>query len=145
MEADLDFLDFLRAAKNLSTENRPLRMRLAFPDGISGDVLLPQRVVGSEAICGGLSYRIDCLATDATLELKRFIALPVELQFVTEQGGLRCVCGIVTEARAGQSDGGLATYQLTMSDAFALIERSCNSRVFRKMHGVEIIELIFKQ
>jgi type VI secretion system secreted protein VgrG len=145
MEGDFDFLSFLRSAKSLTVENRPLRMRLAHPTGVVDDVLLPQRIVGCESMCGGLDYRIDCVATDATLELKQFITLPVELQLVTDRGELHKICGIVTEVRAGHSDGGLATYQLTMRDAMALLEQRVNTRVFRRMNEIDIIEVLFSE
>jgi type VI secretion system secreted protein VgrG len=142
MDSINDFLNFMRSAKTLTAENRPLRMRLAHPDGISDDVLLPQRVVGNESICGGLEYRIDCVATDARLELKQFIMMPVELQFVTDRGDLRKVCGIVEQAKAGRSDGGLATYQLVMRDALAIMDARRNTRVFRDASEIDIIETL---
>lgn len=145
MEDVSDFLNFMRSIKTLTTENRPVRLRLAHPDGISEDVLLPQRVVGSESICGGIAYRIDCVASDARLPLKQFIALPAELQFVTDRGGLCKVCGIVTEARAGQSDGGLATYQLLIQDAFAIMEQRVNTRIFRHLNEVGVIEILLTE
>jgi type VI secretion system secreted protein VgrG len=48
--------------------------------------LLVKRVTGSETLCGGLEYRLLCVPTDAHLPLKKFIALPIELQFVTDRG-----------------------------------------------------------
>jgi uncharacterized protein involved in type VI secretion and phage assembly len=88
---------------------QPCLAAAPYPEGSNEDVLLPQRISGSEAICGGLEYRILCVATEAQLPLKQFIAVPAELQIVTDRGQLRTVCGIVAEACAGQSDGGLAT------------------------------------
>jgi hypothetical protein len=35
MDSINDFLNFMRSAKTLTAENRPLRMRPAHPDGIS--------------------------------------------------------------------------------------------------------------
>ena len=109
MESDNDFAQWMALEKTLVAANRPLRLRLAYAQGVNDDVLLPQRVSGSEAICGEIDYRILCVATDAQLPLKQFIAVPAELQIVTDRGALRSVCGIIAEACAGQSDGGLAT------------------------------------
>ena len=105
-------------------------------------MLLPQRVVGSEAVCGGIDYRIACLASSPHLPLKELIALPAELQFVTDRGQLRSVCGIVTEARAGDADGGLAAYELVLRDVFAVMEKRTNSRVFRYQNELEIVQLL---
>ena len=95
MDSDNDFAQSMALQKSLVAANRPLRLRLAYAQGVNDDVLLPQRVSGSEAICGGIDYRILCVATDARLPLKQFMAVPAELQFVTDRGELRSVCGIV--------------------------------------------------
>jgi hypothetical protein len=77
MEIEYDLVDQLRASLgDLKTSDRALRMRLAYPKGGAADTLLPQRISGSETICGG-----------------------------------------ITEARSGQSDGGLANFQLMQRDA----------------------------
>jgi type VI secretion system secreted protein VgrG len=115
----------------LSEANRPIRLRLSGQHRIHDDALLVKQVTGQETLCGGIEYRLLCLSTDAGLPLKDFIALPVELQFVTAQGQLRSVCGIVAQASTGESDGGLATYQLVVRDALALMEQRTNTRVFR--------------
>ena len=49
--------------------------------------------------------------------------MPVELQFVTDRGDLRAVCGIVAQAAAGQSDGGLASYELVVRDGLCCINQ----------------------
>src|SRR5437763_15946181 len=90
----------------LSTRNRPLRLVLDRADSSADGQLLPQKVTGNEAICGGFEYRIMCVAESASLALKDFIGLPAELQVVTDRGRLRRLCGIVTGALSGQSDGG---------------------------------------
>ena len=131
MESASEHLAVLQHEKAMSTAQRPLRLRLAHGGQLADDVLLPQRVVGSEAVCGGIDYRIACLAASPTIALKELIALPAELQFVTDRGLLRSVCGIVTEARAGDADGGLAAYELVLRDVFAVMEKRTNSRVFR--------------
>lgn len=59
-----DFLRLLQREQSWSSANRQLRLRPA--EGRFSavlDVLLPQRVVGSEAICGGIEYRIACLCS----------------------------------------------------------------------------------
>ena len=119
---DNALLSFFRQDKDLITDNRPLRLRLAHPTQMLEDVLLPQRVQGSESICGSIEYRILCVSLDAFISLKELIALPVAVDIVTDRGDLRSVCGIVTEAHAGDSDGGLASYQLVMRDALSIMK-----------------------
>lgn len=53
---------------------------------------------------------------------------------------LHPICAIVTDARAGQSDGSLATYQLTMRDALSVQEGRTNTRIFRTLSVPDVIE-----
>lgn len=128
-----------RIAAALGTRDRPLQLALALPDGIRDDVLLPQKMVGTEAINGGLAYRVLCVADNATLPLKDFIGVPAELRVVTDRGELRRLGGIVTEAASGQSDGALATYQLVLRDALSVMEGRVNTRVFRNLSEIGVI------
>jgi type VI secretion system secreted protein VgrG len=129
----------------LATRDRPLRLLLKGVDGADGKSLLPQRIVGGEALCGGIEFRILCVSESVTLLLKNFIGVPAELQIVTDRGQLRRICGIVTEAASGQSDGGLATYQLVMRDALSVMENKINTRVFRDMNELHIIETLVRE
>ncbi|KQQ86345.1 type VI secretion system Vgr family protein [Massilia sp. Leaf139] len=148
MDSASAFLRVLRHEQSLSTAHRALRLRFA-PAGETRealhDVLLPQQIAGSEAICGGIEYRIVCVSSDPALALKQFIALPAEVQIVTDRGALRSVCGIVTEARCGDSDGGLTTYQLVLRDALAIMEKRVNSRIFRNRNELAIVQLLFDE
>ena len=139
------FLRVLRHEQSLSTAHRALRLRLAHAEGLQSDVLLPQQIVGTESICGGLEYRVACVASDPALPLKSFIALPAEIQVVTDRGALRSICGIVTEARAGDSDGSLTTYQLVLRDALAIMEKRVNSRIFRNQNELAIVQVLFDE
>lgn len=145
MERDNEFFSFMELAKELVASNRPLRLRLDLPGGLNDDMLLPQRVFGSETLCGGIEYRILCVSSNASLPLKEMIAVPAALEFVTDRGGLRSVCGIVTEASSGDSDGGLASYQLVLRDALSILEKRINTRVFRNMDEVEIVQRILNE
>jgi len=142
VESASEFLRVLQHEKSLSTAHRPLRLRLAHGGQLAEDVLLPQRVMGSESVCGGIEYRIACLAGSPNLALKELIALPAEVQFVTDRGQLRSVCGIVTEARAGDADGGLASYELVLRDVFAVMEKRSGSRIFRYQNELEIVQVL---
>ncbi|WP_404531423.1 type VI secretion system Vgr family protein [Massilia sp. TN1-12] len=142
MDIGGEFQRVLQHEKSLSTAHRPLRLRLAHGSGPLDDVLLPQRVRGSEAVCGGIDYRVACLCGNPALPLKELIALPAEIQFVTDRGQLRSVCGIVTEARAGDADGGLAAYELVLRDVFAVMDKRTNSRVFRFQNELEIVQAL---
>jgi type VI secretion system secreted protein VgrG len=145
MESDNEFFSFLGQMKDLVTTNRPLRLRLDTPGGVNDDMLLPQRVHGSEALCGGFEYRMLCVSARVDLPLKEMIALPATLEFVTDTGDIRSVCGIITEAASGDSDGGLASYQLVLRDAFAILEKRINTRVFRHLNELEIVQRLLSE
>lgn len=132
-------------AKLLTASNRPLRMQLGFAEGVRSNVLLPQRVEGVEAICEGIEMRVYCLALDAQLPLKSLIGLPVEIQIVTDQGALRSVCGLVAEASAGESDGGLASYQLVVRDALAILDLGTGTRVFLNQSELDVVKTVLAE
>lgn len=148
MDSASEFLRMLQHERSLTTAHRPIRLRLGHADGpgsLAHDVLLPQRVVGSEAVCGGIDYVVTCVAATPRLPLKELIALPAEILLVTDRGQLRAACGIVAEARAGDFDGGLAVYQLVVRDALAIMEKRVNSRVFRAGSELDIVQLLFDE
>ena len=135
-----DLIDLMLSGQQFDTLHRALRLRISYPDGISDWVLLSQRVHGAESICGGLSYTILCVSASSDLPLKSFIGLAAELQFVTDTGELHSVCGLITEAASGQSDGGLATYQFTLRDVFSsVMALGVNTRVFIDKNEIEIV------
>jgi type VI secretion system secreted protein VgrG len=136
---------FQAALDGLTQRKRPIRLRLATEHGVADDLLMVKYVRGRETMCGGFEYRLLCVSTKAGLPLKQFNAIPVELQFVTDSGNLRSVCGIVARVVEGESDGGLATYQLTVRDALALMERRVNTRVFRNASEIDITSTLLRE
>lgn len=141
----MDFSNLPVEPISLTEANRPIRLRLSTEKGVVDDLLLVKHVSGVETICGGIEYSLLCVSTSAGMQLKQFIANPVELQFVTDTGGLRSVCGIVGAAVEGHGDGGLATYQLIVRDAFSLFENTCNTRVFRNASEIDITNIILRE
>ncbi len=128
----------------LLTRHRPLRLRFDAP-GIEGeDVLLPAKVIGTEAICGGFEVQLLCVAESASLALKTFIGAPCQLQIATDEGNLRRICGIVATAASGH-DGGLSAYKLVLRDALAIMEQRVNTRVFRNKSELDIIEIVIRE
>ncbi|TFW11530.1 type VI secretion system tip protein VgrG [Massilia arenosa] len=139
-ENSLSFSALLEYA--LQAQNRPLSLVLSRQDGSGEDELLPQKVIGREQVCGGFEYRILCLSSSATSPLKSFIGVPAELRIVTDRGDLRRVCGIIRQASSGQSDGALATYQIVITDALAIMEARTNTRVFRNMNELDVVRVL---
>jgi type VI secretion system secreted protein VgrG len=130
----------LRDELSWSTTNRLLHLRSAGDSFV--DKLLPQHIAGTESISGGIEYRVACLSGADRLPLKEMIALPVEIQIRTDCGQPRSVCGLVTEARAGDFDGGLRACHLVVRDVLAVMEKRSNSRLFRGMNEIEIVQVL---
>jgi type VI secretion system secreted protein VgrG len=141
----MNVMNMAKLSSGLTQLHRPIRLRLSYQNDILDDVLLVKHVRGEETLCGGIEYRLLCVAMQANLPLKEFIAIPVELQLVTDRGRLRSVCGIVAQASSGQSDGALATYELVVRDALALMEQRINTRIFRNRNEVDISEALVRE
>lgn len=142
MDGDNEFTLAGQIESLLTARNRPLRLRLAMADGISELALLPQRVSGMQAMCDGINMQVCCLSLNARLPLKMLIGVPAQVQIVTDQGSLRSICGIVTEASQGESDGGLASYQLVIRDALTVLDLSVNTRVFLDKSELDVVKLM---
>ena len=95
----MNVMNTAKLSSGLTQLHRPIRLRLSYQSDILDDVLLVKHVRGEETLCGGIVYRLLCVAMQANLPLKEFIAAPVELQLVTDRGRLRSVCGIVAQVR----------------------------------------------
>jgi type VI secretion system secreted protein VgrG len=129
----------------LTARHRPIQLRMAFASGITDTVLLPQRIMGTEAICGGIELQVYCVSLDTRLALKELVGVAAEVQIVTDEGELRSICGIVAEAAQGESDGGLASYQLVIRDALAILDLAVNTRVFLDKTELEIVQLMLTE
>ncbi|CAE6819842.1 type VI secretion system Vgr family protein [Paraburkholderia aspalathi] len=134
--------DLLRAfaSPSLPQANRAFRLHWGSAQSSLEQVLIAHRIDISEGLCSGIVGHVTCLSTRADLPLNAFIGLPLSVQMVTDRGALHPICAIVTDARAGQSDGSLATYQLTMRDALSVLEGRTNTRIFRTLSVPDVIE-----
>lgn len=145
MQNDNELVNFMLTEKKLITTNRPIRLTLVYQKKEISDVLLPQFVRGTESVCSGFEYHVNCVATSNSLPLKEFIGVPAALEFVNDQGQLRRVCGLVTQASSGECDGAIASYQLVIRDALAIMEQRINTRVFRKMSWPRIVTVVLRE
>ena len=145
MDIDNELSSFMLVEKSLDTNNRPIRLKLFYRKNSVSDVLLPQFVSGTESVCDGFEYRIHCVATSGRLQLKNFIGLPASLEFVTDRGQIRTISGLVTEAHAGECDGGIASYLLVIRDALAIMEQRVNTRVFRRLSWPQVVGILLSE
>ncbi|RDU98306.1 type VI secretion system Vgr family protein [Trinickia dinghuensis] len=127
-----------------SQKNRAIRLKWGDRESESEleDLLLPQRIEIRESLFGGIDGCVSCVSTSSRIPLNTFIGLPVQVQFVTDLGGLHPICGIIVDAREGESDGALAVYQLYVRDALSILERRVNTRIFRRQSALDVIQTL---
>ncbi|MCP1121263.1 type VI secretion system Vgr family protein [Robbsia andropogonis] len=122
--------------------NSPIKLVWGRQNALLANVLLPQRIDIREGMFEGIEGKITCLSTRIDLPLTGFLGAPLGVQLVTDKGALHQICGIVTDAQSGESDGSLATYQLTLRDALSVMDLRTNMRVFRSKSVPDIVETL---
>jgi len=140
-----DLSSLLQYESGLTADNRPIRLRLFGQDKQNSNILLPQSIHGTETVCSGFKYQIDCVATSCRLPLKEFIGLPATLEFVTDRGRLRQVSGIIAQASSGESDGAISSYRIILCDVMTIMEQRVNTRVFRRLSWPQIVIIVLKE
>ena len=132
-------------ASPFGQSDRLLTLRFGAGSGVSGDILLPHKIRGREALSECYRHDLQCLSSDAHLELKDLLGLPVEIGVLLADGGRRVLTGLVTEARQLGSDGGFARYGLAVEPALATLRLRHNSRVFQDKSVPEIVRQILDE
>ena len=145
MDVARELSSLLETGSDLSADSRPIRLRLFHQNKQSGNILLPQSISGTEAVCGGFRYQVDCVATSCKLPLKDFIGLPATLEFVNDRGQLHQKSGIVAQASSGESDGAVSSYRIVICDAMTIMEQRINTRVFRRLSWPQIVIVVLKE
>jgi len=125
-----------------SQSNRAFRLKWSESTRELDDLLLPQRLDIQEALCDGITGEITCISTRAGMPLNTFIGAPLAIRLVTDRGALHSICGLVTDADEGESDGSLATYRLVVRDALTVLERRINTRIFRQASVPDIVAIL---
>jgi type VI secretion system secreted protein VgrG len=132
-------------AAAFSQEQRMLTLRFADGAGIADDALLPDRLQGREQLSGNYRYELTCLSPDAGLELKHLQGQILEIGILQADDSRRHINGIVTKAQQQGSEGGFATYALTLEPALALLALRRNSRAFQDLSVPEIVSAILDE
>ncbi|OWW22376.1 type VI secretion system Vgr family protein [Noviherbaspirillum denitrificans] len=138
-------LPVLPDALAFAQSDRLFTLSFAPGSGIDEGTLLPQELSGEEGISEGFTYTLTCLSSDAFLELKQFIGLPVQVSLLTDGGEERALCGLITRAEFGGSDGGFTRYVLTLQDPFAVLALRVNSRVFQDLTVLEFVSVLLSE
>ena len=146
-EQVVNYPDLPRAASGPlpSQKNRAIRLKWGQQQAQLESLLMPQRIDIEESLYGGVDGRIACVSTSAGIPLTTFIGLPMSVLLVTDSGELHSISGIIVDAREGESDGALATYQLFIRDAISILERRTNMRIFRKLGVLDIVQTLVSE
>ncbi|MFS2113570.1 type VI secretion system Vgr family protein [Herbaspirillum frisingense] len=129
----------------LSRENRPIRLRWSQRETHFEELLLVQRVEIREAMFEGMHGHLTCISIDPDLPLHELLGQPLGIEMVNDRGGLHHINGIITEARAGQADGALRVYHLTLRDAMSIMDGRINSRIFRRKSVPDILHILLRE
>lgn len=133
------------ALENLGLSAQKRAVQIQFSNGALNQQVFLQRIDGEHGLNRGLQAELICLSTNAAIPLKQFIGSQVAVDCVTDLGLLVRTTGVITQTAAGQSDGALSLYKLTLEDPTALWKHRRNSRVFMAKSAVEVVEVLFRE
>jgi len=123
----------------LSQHARLLEITTALPDAS----LLVERFTGREAVSETFRFEIDCLSTNAYLDLKALIGEEITLRLLQADGSKRSWHGYVTEALQLGADGGLARYRVIMEPWLAFLGLRRDNYLFQDKTVIDILTQIF--
>jgi len=129
----------------ISQATRLLGIHFSSDSGIPEGKFLVHRLQGHEGINEGFRYEVWTLSQDAHFPLKQLQGVPVEISILTDSGGKRLICGVITEVHSEGSDGGLATYRLVVEPLTATLRLGRSSRIFLQKTDLEIVQLLLKE
>ena len=105
--------------------------------------LMVERFELHEAVSQPFELSIHALTLDAHVELKSLHARPLTLTTRLSDGSEVRRTGVVTEARALQSDGGFARKALLLQPWLALLGHTLCSRIWQDASVIDIVEAVF--
>ena len=145
----LEGLNRLRAALSIGQGKRLMQLETALPSA----TLVVERAQWQENVSGlgtetaplsPLLATVDCLSTNAHLELKALIGEQMSLRLMRADGSYRTWHGYVAQAAQLGSDGGLARYRLQLVAFTHLLGLRQDSRVFLGQRADEIISSVLR-
>lgn len=123
----------------LSQHARLLELKTALPDA----ALIVERFSGREAVSETFRFEIDCVSTNAYLDLKALIGEEITLRLLQADGSRRSWHGYVTQAMQLGADGGLARYRLVMEPWLAFLGHRRDNYLFQEQTAVDVLGRVF--
>ena len=130
------------AVASLATFSDASRLYAIDGDG-SISQLQVERWSGSEALSSCYVWTIDALSTDANLSLDDMLGQRAALRATLADGSNAVRSGLVCEAQAQGSDGGLARYRLVLVPWLWLLGQGRHSRIFQDQSVLDIAATVF--
>ncbi|MPV70484.1 type VI secretion system tip protein VgrG [Burkholderia sp. BE17] len=124
---------------------RPVSLNFGQAQGALGNLVALQHARIHEGLMTGIHGALTCVSPRHHLPPKLFMGMPVSVQITTDRGQQHCVNAIIRDVQAGQSDGDLCVYQLTICDALSLMDKRTNSRLFRTKSVVDVLAVLLNE
>jgi len=119
--------------------------KIAVETVLGPDVLLLQRMVGSESLGRLFDFRLDLLSTDADIELEAVLGTNVTVRYEQPKGGVRYFNGFVSDMRYAGERGNYAAYEMTLRPWLWFLTRTSDCRIFQKKKVPEIVIGLFRE
>ncbi|MBE1161088.1 type VI secretion system Vgr family protein [Dyella acidiphila] len=102
-----------------------------------------ERWSGSEALSACYAWTIDALSTDANLSLDDMLGQRAALRTTLADGSSAVRSGLICEAQAQGSEGGMARYRLVLVPWLWLLGQGRHSRIFQDQSVLDIAASVF--
>ncbi len=107
------------------------------------DTLLVERFQGHEALSESFHFTVDCIASDAGLDMESLLGEEATLRLLQADGGHRPWHGFITQAHHLGSDGGHARYRLVIESWLHLLARPSDCYLFQDVDVLEALTQMF--
>ena len=122
-----------------SQHARLLEIKTALPEA----GLMVERFSGREAVSETFRFEIDCISTNAYVDLGSLLGEEVTLRLLQADGSKRSWHGHVTHALQLGADGGFARYRLVMEPWLAFLGERRDNYLFQDKTVIDILGQIF--
>jgi len=122
-----------------SQHARLLEIKTAQP----GAGLMVERFSGREAVSETFRFEIDCISTNAHVDLGSLLGEEVTLRLLQADGSKRSWHGHITQALQLGADGGFARYRLVMEPWLAFLGGRRDNYLFQDKTVIDILGQIF--
>jgi type VI secretion system secreted protein VgrG len=110
---------------------------------LGGDLVVPQRAVGSSRIGRHFDFTVDVVSTSSGIELKKLIAQPVTLWLQQSDKSYLPHNGFVHTARRLGSDSALTSYQIGFASWMHFLKFRRDQRIWQDMSVEDIVSDVF--